>query len=292
MIEAAMQKDLVEQLSKKLGKNVAVTGYSEVGGGCINHGGKLSTTAGDFFLKWNSNSAYPGMFEAEAKGLELLDGREIKVPELMGQGSWADKAWLLLEWLEAGRRQKDFWENFGRALAALHRNTNATFGLNHDNYIGSLPQSNKAESKWSDFFMRQRLLPQIELAQQKALLPASMEKDFEQLFKRLPDIFPEEKPALLHGDLWSGNFITGPDGQAAIIDPAVYYGNREMDLAMSRLFGGFDEAFYTAYHESFPLMSGYRERVDICNLYPLMVHINLFGVTYLSGVSKILKAFA
>jgi len=260
-----------------------------VGGAGINHVVKLKTTKADFFLKYNDRYAYPLMFETEKKGLALLSGKGLKVPDVYWQSETGKWSFLIIEWLETGTRIKNYWEDFGRGMALLHQSTQNYFGLDYNNYIGSLPQSNTKHKNWSEFFIKQRLEAQIELATTKNLMPPDIRRNFEKLYPKLSGIFPEEKPALLHGDLWSGNFITDRKGRAAIIDPAVYFGHREMDLAMSRLFGGFDPVFYRAYHEAFPLLPGYNLRVDICNLYPLLVHLNLFGTTYLKSIKEILK---
>jgi fructosamine-3-kinase len=191
----------------------------------------------------------------------------------------------------SAKRQSDFWENFGTALAALHKNTQDNFGLDEDNYIGSLSQSNRCHSDWTDFFIAERLEPQIALARNNRKISQSHTRQFEKLYKKFPEIFPEEKPALVHGDLWNGNFITGKDGYACLVDPAVHYGNREAELSFTKLFGGFDPGFYQAYQQAFPLEKCFAQRVDIYNLYPLMVHVNLFDGGYAASVESILRKF-
>ncbi len=186
---------------------------------------------------------------------------------------------------------KGFWEDFGTRLANMHRHTSDVFGLDHPNYIGSLPQSNKTQKSWIDFFVEERLEAQLRLARDAGRVERELGRWFQALYTHLPDLFPEEPPALLHGDLWSGNFMVGTDGRAAIVDPAVYYGHRYMDLGMSKLFGGFAPAFYRAYEDAYPLEKGWREGIEIANLYPLMVHVNLFGGGYLSSVKTILRKF-
>jgi fructosamine-3-kinase len=157
--------------------------------------------------------------------------------------------------------------------------------------MGSLPQSNEESDSWSSFFIKRRLQPQVQPAQNAGLLDSKSVKAFELLYKNLQDLLPEQEPALLHGDLWSGNLITNSDGGPCLIDPAVYYGNREVDLAMTRLFGGFSQEFYDAYHEAFPLPPNDFDRVDLYNLYPLLVHLNLFGSSYLPGIKATLRRF-
>ena len=232
------------------------------------------------------------MFEAEAKGLSLLHSTgTIKIPEVILTGEAEGKSYLVLEYIEAGRRRKDFYQDFGIKLAALHRHSSSAFGLDHDNYIGSLPQSNSQHSSWVEFFITERLQKQIALARNSGVISNSTIQQFNNLFRSLPEFIPDERPSLIHGDLWNGNYMMAADGSACLIDPAVYYGHREMDLGMSGLFGGFSQEFYESYHEAFPLAPGFEERVDIHNLYPLMVHVNLFGGGYLSQVKSVLSQF-
>ncbi|MBK5285164.1 MAG: fructosamine kinase family protein [Bacteroidia bacterium] len=153
------------------------------------------------------------------------------------------------------------------------------------------PQSNSQKRTWAEFFISERLEKQIAFAKDLGVIDNSTIQQFNNLYKRLPELIPEEAPSLLHGDLWNGNFMTGNDGKAWLIDPAIYYGHREMDLAMTKLFGGFSEEFYSSYIESFPLQKGFTERIDIHNLYPLLVHVNLFGGGYLIEVKNILSRF-
>jgi fructosamine-3-kinase len=196
-----------------------------------------------------------------------------------------------MEFIKSSDRKKDFWMAFGQRLAGLHRHTNEKFGLDHDNFIGSLPQKNNFHDEWPSFFIEERLEVQIRLAKDHSLLSKTDIQNFEYLFNQLNQIFPDEPPALIHGDLWSGNFMVDEKGEPCIIDPAVYYGHREMDIAMSRLFGGFDRLFYESYNREFPMEPGWEERMDICNLYPLMVHVNLFGEGYLGSVRRIIGRF-
>lgn len=243
-------------------------------------------------MKFNHADTYPGMFEQEARGLKLLSGAgEVRVPEVIGTGDDGQYSFIVLEYLDPAPGKPDFWSTFGRQLAALHRHTAGHFGLDHDNYIGSLKQYNNRHENWIGFFREQRLRVQMEMAGRSGLLPSRLEQSFERLFRMLGDIFPEEAPSLIHGDLWSGNYMLDEKGQACIIDPAVYYGHREMDIGMSRLFGVFGSDFYEAYNEAWPMAPGWRERIDICNLYPLMVHVNLFGAGYLGSVEAVLRRF-
>jgi protein-ribulosamine 3-kinase len=292
MLPSSLHTEITAILSQKTGADISIRSISSLSGGSINNAYRLETNADTYFMKYNRASAYPGMFQQEARGLELLlKAKAIRVPEVIAYGEAGNDTFILLEYLDSSGKGSHFWEDFAHNLAALHKNTSDQFGLDHDNYIGSLKQYNDVKDRWVDFFIVQRLLVQMDLAGNSGLMPASTRQAFERLFKRLDEIFPIEPPSLIHGDLWGGNFMVDEKGKAAIIDPAVYYGFREMDIGMSQLFGGFDSAFYTAYNNAWPMEPGWRERIDICNLYPLMVHVNLFGTGYLGSVDAILQRF-
>jgi protein-ribulosamine 3-kinase len=262
------------------------------GGGCINPGGKLQTARGTFFLKWNSAKKFPSMFKAEASGLKLLRKTgAIEIPAVIGVDEDEDYQFILLDFIEQGPQTTAYWKHLGSRLATLHKTTNAQFGLDHDNYIGSLRQFNSANESWIDFFINQRLNVQLKRAVDLGLAASKMVKSFDELYPKLTSLLSEEKPALLHGDLWSGNIITTNKGEPCFIDPAVYYGCREVDLAMTKLFGSFPTEFYQAYDQTFPLLPDYEDRFDLYNLYPLLVHLNLFGAQYESPISGILSRF-
>lgn len=263
--------------------------FTPVSGGCINHGGKLSTAQGSWFIKWNDAARYPGMFRAEAHGLRLLASTGcVRVPAVHIESVASDYQFIMMDFIEQQTRSPSYWEELGRDLAALHRVTAEEFGLDHDSYIGSLPQMNRPSANWTDFFITCRLEPQLDLLQPSPTL----RKKFEQLYKRLTEIFPNEKPALLHGDLWSGNLIRDEKGNPCLIDPAIYFGHREIELSFTKLFGGFDVRFYDTYKEVFPPEPGFGERVDVFNLYPLLVHANLFGGHYLHEIEEIVAHWA
>ncbi|HKR05682.1 MAG TPA: fructosamine kinase family protein [Bacteroidia bacterium] len=292
MLALALKEELEKQLTEIFSRQVIIGNHKSVSGGCINETIKLETNFKTFFLKINSAKKFPGMFEAEAKGLRLLaKANEIKIPSVVLFGQHDDSSFLILEWMEQEKRKKDFFIDFGRKLARLHKHTGKYFGLDHNNYIGSLPQSNQPYKNGIDFFIEQRLMKQIEFAVSNNAINNSTIEQFNKLFKKLSEIIPNESPALLHGDLWSGNYMTDENGAAALIDPAVYYGFREADIAMTKLFGGFDSEFYYAYNEVFALENGWEARLDILNLYPLMVHVNLFGGGYIEQVRQILRKY-
>jgi protein-ribulosamine 3-kinase len=289
ILPVALLDSITTFLRNKFSDRLSITGFQPLAGGSINHAGALLTTDGNFFLKFNSEHVYPGMFDAEARGLKLLaTTAAINVPSVIDVLKAAQYQCIILSLVEHGTESKNFWPTFGHRLAQLHKHSQVAFGLDHDNYIGSLKQNNATSFDWIEFFIEKRLRAQ--LACSLASLDPSDVKNFELLFQRLPSILHKEKPALLHGDLWRGNVIND-NGHPCLIDPAVYYGHREVDLAMTQLFGGFDPVFFEAYHEAFPLENGWRDRLHIYNLYALLVHFNLFGHSYLGQIRDILKRF-
>jgi protein-ribulosamine 3-kinase len=280
-----VQRILEEAFKSKIKLN----SFRLLSGGCINRAVLADTSSRQFFIKWNASELFP-MFEAEAKGLDVLaKAGVIRVPEVYYYGYNEACSYLVLEFVEQETPAKNFWKNFGTALSMLHRHTRPRFGLDFNNYIGSLPQQNHLNESWIEFFIQNRLEAQLKIGLNKGSIDPEAEQNLQQLYKRLPDLLPEEKPSLIHGDLWNGNFIVA--GQVCLIDPAVYYGNREAEIAFTKLFGGFDQKFYYSYEDSFPITAGFEERSDIYNLYPLLVHVNLFGGSYLNQVKQILKRF-
>ena len=282
---------IVQAIREKL-KPVQLDNFSFIPGGCINHGGILVTSRGYLFIKWNDRSAFPAMFEKEAKGLDLLrTTKTIRIPEVIGYDESEIFQFILLELIESKPRVTDFWKIIGQKLAVLHQHSSPSFGLDYSNFIGSLLQHNIPSSSWIDFFIHQRLEFQINLALENRKPVQSLKKKLEKLYLKLPALIPVEKPALLHGDLWSGNLISDQKGYPCLIDPAVYYGHRESELAYTQLFDRFDRIFYQSYEDVFPLERGFEERVDIYNLYPLLVHLNLFGGDYLHQAEAIVNRF-
>jgi protein-ribulosamine 3-kinase len=272
--------------------SVTVKQFSFCGGGCINTGGKLLTSGGIFFLKWNGLERLPRLFETEADGLRLLrSSNSVFVPEVIHVGVAGTWQFLLMPFISEGPRRTTYWSEFGTELAALHRVDARTFGLDYDNYIGTLVQCNTQLLSWTEFFVERRLRPQLRMASDDGKVDSAMSKKFETLFNKISSLVPEERPSLLHGDLWGGNLMTTPDGRPCLIDPAVYYGNREVDIAMTHLFGGFDFSYMKSYEEVHPLLPGFHERLALYNLYPLLVHVNLFGGGYASQVKVVLNRF-
>lgn len=289
MTDEILLYELSATLSSQLGVKIHINHAESVQGGDINETYRLSTNEGPFFLKLNDARRYPDMFAKEYSGLETLrKAAVITIPQPICYGAKNGRAFLLTTFMAKGGAVPDFWESFAAALAQLHRQSQPHFGFYESNYIGSIKQYNTPFSSWPVFYAFNRLMPLARQAYDKHLIDKPMLQQLEALCKRLPSIFPEERPALLHGDLWSGNFMVGPDGRACIYDPAVYYGHREMDMAMTRLFGGFDTRFYYSYQSIYPLANGWQQRIGICQLYPLLVHVLLFGGNYVDSVKEIL----
>lgn len=269
-----------------------LTRVQAVGGGDINEARRLESGAGAFFLKLNDLPQAADMLRTEARGLELLaEAGAIRLPRVIDRGEAGGYAYLLLEFIEPGRRTATFWEQFGRALADLHREPQEYFGLPFDNYIGSLPQYNSRCEDFPTFYIEKRLQPQLETAMRDNLLNRSDAQHMEALYARLEELLPAEPPALIHGDLWGGNFLVDSNDRAVLIDPATAYAHREMDLGMSRLFGGFDARFYTAYHAAYPMENSWEDRMELYQLYYLLVHVNLFGKGYVGSVRRIINRF-
>jgi len=290
-----MNEEICKLLQPVFGQEVKVQSSSETGGGCINQTHILQLSNGErVFMKHNSRPA-PDFFVAESKGLELLAQAEKgpRVPKPLALQDSQTPTFLILEYIEESASGPDFPARFARSLAELHRVTQHSFGLDHDNYIGSTLQKNTLETNGLHFFRDHRLRSQQELARKSGKLPSAADKNLSKLCDRLEDFLDisGENPALLHGDLWSGNYFSDRDNVPCIFDPAVYFGLREADLAMTELFGRLPQSFYDAYHEAFPLNPGYEERKDLYNLYHLLNHLNLFGRSYLGSVEQVLKRY-
>ena len=274
------------------GRSIKVLNTQFKSGGCINNALKLITTEGEYFLKWQTGIP-DDMFQKETKGLKLLSNtNSIKIPRVIAYGELEGKHYLLMEHIESTPPSISYWEDFGIALAEMHRgNTAENFGLDHDNYIGKLPQPNDETNNWIDFFIRYRLEFQLKLAIKNHLVSNDLIDRYRRFYDLLPELLPVNKPSLLHGDMWSGNVMVGNDGKVCLIDPAVYYGHREIELAFTQMFGGFGYDFYSAYQATYPMEPGFEKRVEIYNMYPHMVHVNLFGTSYLNGVESVLRRY-
>ena len=289
--------DVQKLLREAAGDSSPIRQIRRVGGGDINTAAHIETGQSAYFVKWNPRPL-PGMFAAEAHGLaELEAAGELRVPHVLGlaEAQGDRPAFIVMEWLAGAGSKQDrrLSERLGRGLAALHRHGRSGYGWEIDNYIGSLPQHNPATDNWLDFFRDQRLRVQVELAARQGRMPRERRARMERLLAQLACwIEPAgSQPSLLHGDLWGGNYMAGPAGEPVLIDPAVYYGDREIELAFTELFSGFAGAFYAAYKEVWPLRPGYAERRRLYQLYPLLVHLNLFGETYGPAVDSVLAHY-
>lgn len=293
---AASPADAVRQI---YGSGTSIESRRSVSGGDINQAALLTLSGGTkVFLKENRPALAP-MFAAEAAGLDALAEVGSRsgappVPRPLAWGSGEQSSFLMMEAVEASRPTDG--AAFGRALAELHREgRSGKCGFDSDNWIGSTPQRNTPTPSWYDFFAEHRLLFQWELARSGGYGSGAADRQMQSLCSRLPELIPDVdggNPSLLHGDLWGGNWMAGADGRAWLIDPAVYYGHREADLAMTRLFGGFPTGFHRGYQESWPLDTGFDDRVDIYNLYHLLNHLNLFGSSYWGGAARILGKYS
>lgn len=272
--------------------NESPADLSRLTGGDINEVYEYKTSKGEFVIKINDDEKYPGMLAMEAVGLaELMSADGIHIPQVFECGSIDGKQFLILEKIWTLDPQKETWHQLGEQLAKLHQRSNTQFGFEFDNYIGKLKQANTKENNWIDFLINHRMQPMVEMAVNQGDINYVEAKIIEPLFKKLPELLPSEKPSLLHGDLWSGNYLTGPSYEPVLIDPAVYYGHREMDIAMMHLFGGFSPLVFERYNEIFPLEKGWKERIELNQLYPLLVHVNLFGRSYWERVKTIIERY-
>jgi fructosamine-3-kinase len=263
-----------------------------VTGGDINRAYKIQTGEASFFLKVNDTVAYPFMFQREADGLAALKKySNCIVPEVIKTGVADDQQYLLLQWIERAAPVNDYYTSLGKSLAEMHLQPQKQCGWPVDNYIGSLPQQNTLTDDWCSFYATHRIAPLVKILTDAGLFGNKQQQQADRLYTKLSQYFPNEKPAFLHGDLWGGNHFPNENGFPVLIDPAVYYGHREMDIGMTALFGGFDRSFYEAYQYHYPLESGWQQRLQLTQLYPVLVHAVLFGGHYTAQASSILALF-
>lgn len=284
------QQHIENRINHQLKTNLKFN-WNSIGGGSINDTYKISANNKSYFIKTNSIKVFENGFKEEALGLHFLKSQHVLIPEIIIEGTHKQQIYLVLEWVETGIQTSNFWKNFAFQLSELHQITGIQFGLEYSNFMGQLPQKNTFSNNFSEFYIENRLIPQIELAFNSSLLQTRHLYKFENLYKELPSVFPVENPCKIHGDLWSGNFICNTQEKAVFIDPAAYFGHREVDLAMSLLFGGFSQEFYASYQEFSPLEKNFLDRKDTYNLYPLLIHLNLFGTSYLKNIETIISKF-
>jgi protein-ribulosamine 3-kinase len=275
---------------------IATQGWGEVvrvtpvGGGCINQAARLETRAGPPALVKFNREGPADMFLREAEGLRVLGQAPgaPHVPRVLGVGT----RWILLEYILSAPRQPGFDAALAGQLAALHNVTASTFGFDCDNYIGSTPQSNRQMRDGHQFFAEQRLQPQARMALEQGLIGSRDAQSIEAICRRLPDLVPPQPASLVHGDLWGGNMMTGPLGEPVLIDPAAHYGWAETELGMMQLFGGFDARVFEAYAARRALAPGWRDRLDLYNIYHLLNHVNLFGAGYVEQLRRALSRYS
>lgn len=283
-----MWTEIAQQISRAIAQEFALKSRRAVGGGCINQGYAVSDDNRTYFVKLNQASQV-AMFEAEALGLQqMLETATIRVPKPIAWGVASGSAYIVLEWLELGRGgNNQLWEQMGRQLAALHSHSSSkAFGWEQNNTIGSTPQINTWTADWAEFYAQHRLGYQFQLARRQGGHFPQQEK----LLAAIPQLLARQpQPSLVHGDLWGGNAAFTATGEPVIFDPATYFGDREVDIAMTELFGGFPAAFYRGYNEVFPLDPGYEQRKLLYNLYHILNHFNIFGGSYESQANRMIQ---
>jgi fructosamine-3-kinase len=282
--------DIVERIENFLGEKIS--SEHSLGGGCIANARRIEMESGkSYFLKSYSHGG-SAILRNEANGLkELRKAAAIRIPEVI----MCDDTFLLTEYIESGYRIKNFSEVFGKQFALMHRYKGKRFGFYEDNYIGATPQINRPQyNNWIEFYWENRLMYQYRLAEKNGYASDELKEGYRILEEKIHDIIggSEEEPAVMHGDLWGGNYMIDEKGEPCLIDPAVYYGHREADLAMTMIFGGFDARFYSAYNEEYPLPEGWEYRSDIYKLYHIMNHLNIFGTGYYSQALRLINSYS
>lgn len=269
--------------------------YTQLSGGDINDVYKISFDAKQLVIKINNKNKFPRMLEKESQALSYFQKhvKPLNYAVPVQHGEFENQQFLILAYEQPSNSKLDDvgQRELGIGLAEQHRITNELFGWKEDNYIGSLPQINSEKDKWSDFYAEYRILFQAKMAFDNGELNRSELKRIENFCNYITEIYPDESPALLHGDLWGGNYFIGANNKPFLYDPAIYFGHREMDIAMTQLFGGFSELFLIAYNQSYPLEKGWEERLKYSQLYPYLVHLNLFGGSYLNSVIQVVNHF-
>lgn len=274
---------LVQDICKR--HRIEALNIKPLSGGDINQVYKIMSSEGNYVIKLNEALRYPDMFEIEAKSLQILSKTDsFVIPKVIGNGEQKDKTYLLLEYIDSNNSSQ-FSEVFATALAKLHKNQTDNFGLEFNNFIGRLHQKNlPKQPKSIDFYINLRLEPQFKLASDQGFEFKNVDK----FYTILEDLIPDEKASLIHGDLWSGNYLITENREACIFDPAIAYAPREMDLAMMKLFGGYPQDIFDIYNEIFPLENNWESRIPVWQLYYILVHVNLFGSSYYNQAKQII----
>lgn len=271
-----------------------IKSISAISGGDINNAHFVVLSDGSrLFVKSNAYHNGLDMFKKEAVGLNYLnENSDFQIPQVHHCLSLEDQHFLCMDYMEPSKSDSKQLEKFGQNLATLHQVTHHSWGFESDNYIGRLEQVNQWEQSWQDFYINHRLSKQIELGITNNMFTSKQLNQLDRLRLVWESLIPPATPSLLHGDLWNGNYIATSTGDMTVIDPAIYYGHREVDIAMTLLFGGFPEAFYSAYNEVYPIEEDFDSRVSLYQLYPILVHANLFGGQYISQAISILNSYA
>lgn len=278
-----------EELKTLLGNDLHVERMIPLSGGDINEVFKLETNKANFCVKLNDSVLYPGMFEKEARGLDQLRKSSFRVPKVICSGSYNEFAYLILEYIESKPPSEDFWKQFAENLANLHSIHNDTFGWKEDNYIGTLVQTNRNNHGWAQFLFKERLSPMVKKGLEKGLMNSQDLFYLEKIHVLTDELYGSSKASLIHGDLWSGNYMSDENGAPVLIDPAVYFGHPDMDIAMTKLFGGFDDSLYNYYSAIIAQDENWDLRTKLCKLYPLIVHVNLFGGYYVQQYRDLIQ---
>lgn len=283
-----MWNQIAQNISQTTGKSFTIDNRRSISGGCINQGYAISSHNQTYFVKINRADQVE-MFGAEILGLQqMFKTKTIRVPAPICYGVADQSSYLVLEWLEFSSGNSQSWVEMGQNLAKMHKEAiRDQFGWDVNNTIGSTPQINTWTNNWADFFAQHRIGYQLKLAKRKGGSFPPVDEIIEGVRNLLKAHNPQ--PSLVHGDLWSGNAAVTVTGEPVILDPATYYGDREVDLAMTELFGGFPAGFYRGYHEIWPLDSGYQQRKTLYNLYHILNHFNLFGGGYGSQASRMIQ---
>ena len=279
--------DLLNHL--KTEHDLVVNTHKPLSGGDINAVYLLNCKNGKYVIKTNDKNKFPEMFLKESNGLKLLaSAKAIHIPKIIAVGDFKNTSYLILEYIDSAIKKPSFWSDFGHQMADLHSKTADNFGLQENNYIGSLKQYNEPEESAVGFYINQRLEPQFKLAVDNGY-------DFKNLdafYKSIATQIPNEAPSLTHGDLWAGNFMVNNNGIPCLIDPAVAYAPREIDIAVMHLFGGFNSQLFQVYDEDFPLIKRWEDRLKLWQLYHVLVHVNLFGGHYYASAKAIIKQYS
>ncbi len=284
------EKDFRSHLEQLLGQRI--TNFHSLSGGDISQVVKIEVNNKSYVVKSSWDEDALQMYMAEKEGLSAINDRKtIKAPSVIQCGNWKDSAFIVLDFINTKNADAGDFIKLAQELAALHRSSATQFGWANSNFIGSIRQKNKWHNDWIEFYVSQRLSPQLEIAQTKNLLSHQQVPGEDILISQCKNLCQDVNPALLHGDLWSGNYLIADDGQPYLIDPAVYFGHNEVDIAMTKLFGGFSTRFYDVYFDEHPPQPGIEDRIAVYQLYYLLVHLNIFGTSYRPAVTRILRRY-